>query len=124
MQQQRGRWPTPVACRIKGRALLYDLEELRAAAHGGSGDVRSRRRAGADADGLVNRGDTASFKPSRSGANRYQRQHRQTVAAALGAQLRHPVPQGSWFGRPRTGVQKVFRSKHFARSDTAHALLA
>lgn len=53
MQQQRGRWPTPVACRIKGRALLYDLEELRAAAHGGSGDVRSRRRAGADADGLV-----------------------------------------------------------------------
>ncbi|MCX5114647.1 hypothetical protein OOK13_40520 [Streptomyces sp. NBC_00378] len=22
MQQQRGRWPDPVACRVKGRALL------------------------------------------------------------------------------------------------------
>ena len=53
MQQQRGRWPAPVACRLKGRALLYGLEELRAVAHGGSRDVRSRRRAGADADGLV-----------------------------------------------------------------------
>lgn len=53
MQQQRGRWPAPVACLIKGRALLYDLDDLRAAATGGRGDVRSRRRAGADADGLV-----------------------------------------------------------------------
>ncbi|MFJ4418788.1 MucR family transcriptional regulator [Streptomyces sp. NPDC088925] len=53
MQQQRGRWPAPVAYRLKGRALLYDLDELRAAAHGDSGDVRSPRRAGADADGLV-----------------------------------------------------------------------
>ncbi|MFF8747813.1 MucR family transcriptional regulator [Streptomyces californicus] len=52
MQQQRGRWPAPVACRVRGRALLYDLEELRAVAARG-GDVRSRRPAGAGADGLV-----------------------------------------------------------------------
>ncbi|WP_197370976.1 MucR family transcriptional regulator, partial [Streptomyces clavuligerus] len=52
MQQQRGRWPAPVACRVRGRALLYDLEELRAVAARG-GDGRSRRPGGADADGLV-----------------------------------------------------------------------
>ncbi len=53
MQQQRGRWPDPVACRLRGRALLYDLEALRAVAAPHSGNVRSRRRAGADSDGLV-----------------------------------------------------------------------
>lgn len=51
MQQQRGRWPAPVVCRVRGRALPYDLQELRAAATARSGDVRSRRRA--SADGLV-----------------------------------------------------------------------
>ncbi|MEU6664283.1 MucR family transcriptional regulator [Streptomyces sp. NPDC046821] len=51
MQQQRGRWPDPVACRVKGRALLWDLNALRAAARqGGTG---SRRPSGADADGIV-----------------------------------------------------------------------
>jgi hypothetical protein len=53
MQQQRGRWPGPVACRVRNRALLYDLAELRAAASTSSGDVRARRPSGADADGLV-----------------------------------------------------------------------
>ncbi|MGZ3103579.1 MucR family transcriptional regulator [Streptomyces sp. H62] len=53
MQQQRGRWPAPVACRVRGRALLYNLEELRAAATARSGNARSRRPVGADADGLV-----------------------------------------------------------------------
>ncbi|MEE1737030.1 MucR family transcriptional regulator [Streptomyces sp. BE147] len=51
MQQQRGRWPDPVACRVKGRALLYELEALRAVVRPGA--VRSRRPAGADADGLM-----------------------------------------------------------------------
>ncbi|MFF8618294.1 MucR family transcriptional regulator [Streptomyces sp. NPDC015350] len=51
MQQQRGRWPDPVACRVKGRALLWDLDALTATArHGGTG---SRRPSGADDDGLV-----------------------------------------------------------------------
>ncbi|MEU0596227.1 MucR family transcriptional regulator [Streptomyces ardesiacus] len=51
MQQQRGRWPEPVACRVKGRALLWDLHALHAVAR--HGEVRSRRPAGADTDGLV-----------------------------------------------------------------------
>lgn len=51
MRLQPGRWPDPVACRVKGRALLWGLDALRAAAcHGGAG---SRRPSGADADGLV-----------------------------------------------------------------------
>ncbi len=51
MQQQRGRWPDPLACRVKGRALLWDLDALRTAArHGGTG---SSRPSGADTDGLV-----------------------------------------------------------------------
>ncbi|MFE3657295.1 MucR family transcriptional regulator [Streptomyces sp. NPDC059165] len=51
MQQQQGRWPDPVACRVKGRALLWDLDALRGVAP--SSDVRSRRPAGADSDGLM-----------------------------------------------------------------------
>lgn len=51
MQKQRGRWPQPVACRIRGRALQWDLAELRATAHHGT--TRSKRRAGADPDGLI-----------------------------------------------------------------------
>ncbi|CAM5361394.1 MucR family transcriptional regulator [Streptomyces viridochromogenes] len=54
VMQQHGRWPDPVACVLKGRALLCDLEELRSAdAHVGSDGVRSRRPAGASADGLA-----------------------------------------------------------------------
>lgn len=52
MQQQRGRWPSPVACRVRGRALLWELEALRAVARSG-GSVRSRRPAGDGDDGLV-----------------------------------------------------------------------
>ncbi len=52
MQQQRGRWPAPVACRIRGRALLWDLGELQAAARKGTG-LGSRRPDGAGPDGLV-----------------------------------------------------------------------
>ncbi|GGU62281.1 MucR family transcriptional regulator [Streptomyces lavendofoliae] len=53
MQQQRGRWPEPVACRVRGRALLWNLEELLAAGRGQQGGLRSRRPGGADPDGLV-----------------------------------------------------------------------
>ncbi|MFE4397918.1 MULTISPECIES: MucR family transcriptional regulator [Streptomycetaceae] len=52
MQQQRGRWPAPVACRRRGRALLWELDALLAAARPTTG-VRSRRPDGADTDGLV-----------------------------------------------------------------------
>ncbi|MFJ3762953.1 MucR family transcriptional regulator [Streptomyces sp. NPDC090080] len=51
MQQQRGRWPDPVACRVKGRALLWELQALQAATH--HGRAQSRRPAGADPDGLI-----------------------------------------------------------------------
>ncbi|MGK4909675.1 MucR family transcriptional regulator [Streptomyces albus] len=51
MQQQRGRWPDPVACRVRGRALLWELDALRAVTR--EGGVRSKRVAGADADGLI-----------------------------------------------------------------------
>ncbi|MFE1361298.1 MucR family transcriptional regulator [Streptomyces harbinensis] len=50
--QQQARWPAPVACRLRRRALLWDLDALRAVARSGSG-VRSRRPAGDDDDGLV-----------------------------------------------------------------------
>ncbi|MFE8940929.1 MucR family transcriptional regulator [Streptomyces sp. NPDC007872] len=53
MRQQHTRWPAPVACRVKGRILLYDLEEMRAAARNGNRAALSHRPAGADADGLV-----------------------------------------------------------------------
>ncbi|MFF2123503.1 MucR family transcriptional regulator [Kitasatospora sp. NPDC058184] len=52
MQQQCGRWPDPVACRRRGRALLWELDALLAAARPTTG-VRSRRPDGADTDGLV-----------------------------------------------------------------------
>ncbi|MDT0306141.1 MucR family transcriptional regulator [Streptomyces sp. DSM 44917] len=52
MQQQPGRWPAPVACRARGaRALLYDLDALRAAAARTRGTLRGPD--GADPDGLV-----------------------------------------------------------------------
>ncbi|WP_331731394.1 MucR family transcriptional regulator [Streptomyces sp. NBC_00073] len=53
MQQQRGlgRWPAPTACRIRDRALLWDLGELLAV--GRPEGVRSRRVSGSDPDGLV-----------------------------------------------------------------------
>ncbi|GHG15253.1 MucR family transcriptional regulator [Streptomyces filamentosus] len=51
MQQQKNRWPAPVACRVKGRALLYELAALQDISQ--RGEVRSRRRAGSDPDGLV-----------------------------------------------------------------------
>lgn len=52
MQQQRGRWPAPVACRVRGRALLWELDALRAVIQP-SNAVRSRRPASDDEDGLV-----------------------------------------------------------------------
>ncbi|MFG3056684.1 MucR family transcriptional regulator [Kitasatospora sp. NPDC048239] len=52
MQQQRGRWPEPVACRRRDRALLWDLDAVLAAARPSTA-VRSRRPDGADPDGLV-----------------------------------------------------------------------
>ncbi|SDT83444.1 ROS/MUCR transcriptional regulator protein [Streptomyces sp. TLI_053] len=52
MQQQRGRWPGPVACRRRDRALLWELDVLLAAARPAA-RVRSRRPDGADPDGLV-----------------------------------------------------------------------
>lgn len=42
MQQQRGRWPDPVACQVRNRALLWDLDQLRAATQTGA-EIRSRR---------------------------------------------------------------------------------
>ncbi|MGA5823553.1 MucR family transcriptional regulator [Kitasatospora sp. NPDC094028] len=52
MQQQRGRWPDPVACRRRDRALLWELDALLAVARPAA-EVRSRRPDGADVDGLV-----------------------------------------------------------------------
>ncbi|MER7847421.1 MucR family transcriptional regulator [Kitasatospora sp. NPDC096077] len=52
MQQQRGCWPDPVACRRRGRALLWELDALLAVARPAA-EVRSRRPDGADVDGLV-----------------------------------------------------------------------
>lgn len=51
MQQQRGRWPSPVACRVRGRAHLWNLDELLAVNR--PADVRSNRASGADPDGLI-----------------------------------------------------------------------
>ncbi|MBW1600915.1 MucR family transcriptional regulator [Streptomyces sp. JJ66] len=53
MREQRGRWPEPVACRVKGRALLYELEALRKVTASQGAGLRSRRPDGADADGLI-----------------------------------------------------------------------
>lgn len=52
MRQQPGRWPSPVACRVRDRALQWDLGQLRAAVAVPDAS-RSRRHRGADADGLV-----------------------------------------------------------------------
>ncbi|MGW0984260.1 MucR family transcriptional regulator [Streptomyces xiamenensis] len=52
MQQQRGRWPAPVACRVRGRALLWELDALRAVVQPAA-KSRSRRPAGDGDDGLV-----------------------------------------------------------------------
>lgn len=52
MQQRRERWPPAIACRVRDRALLWELAALQAASAIG-GTSRSRRPAGADADGLV-----------------------------------------------------------------------
>jgi|GEM_PF-5344799 len=53
MQQQRGRWPEPVACQANHpRALLWDLDELLAAAAPGQAPT-SRRVSGADGGGLM-----------------------------------------------------------------------
>ncbi|MFD4397189.1 MucR family transcriptional regulator [Kitasatospora sp. NPDC058478] len=52
MQQKRGRWPEPVACRRRDRALLWELDVLLAAARPAT-EARSRRPDGADTDGLV-----------------------------------------------------------------------
>ena len=50
--QQQARWPAPVACRVRGRALLWELDALTAVARAGD-TVRSRRPSGADDDGLI-----------------------------------------------------------------------
>ncbi|MFJ2193731.1 MucR family transcriptional regulator [Kitasatospora sp. NPDC087861] len=50
--QQQDRWPDPVACRRRDRALLWELDALLAAARPAS-EARSRRPDGADTDGLV-----------------------------------------------------------------------
>lgn len=54
MRQQRGRWPEPVACRVRDRALLWQAEALREAAGHGTGRARRAGRLdGADPDGIV-----------------------------------------------------------------------
>ncbi|WP_372411984.1 MucR family transcriptional regulator [Streptomyces luteireticuli] len=54
MQQSPGRWPAPVGRQDHHpRALLYDLEALRAAVGTRTADVRGKRPDGADPDGLV-----------------------------------------------------------------------
>ncbi len=91
MQQQRGRWPAPVACRIRGRALLWDLGELHAAARSGTGRG-SRRPDGADPDGLVTCLECGrrfrSLGPHLARAHRitadaYREQHQLPASAAL-----------------------------------------
>ncbi|MGY3676681.1 hypothetical protein ACVWXU_000304 [Streptomyces sp. TE33382] len=88
MQQQRGRWPGPVACRLRGRALLWDLDALRGVAH--AGKVRSRRPDGADPDGLVT--CLTCGRRFRSLGPHLTRAHR-TTAAEYRAE--HQLPAGA-----------------------------
>lgn len=52
MRKQPGRWPGPVACRLDGRILLWDLDELRAADHRGE-QVGANSWTVSDPDGLI-----------------------------------------------------------------------
>ncbi|MFE7529544.1 MucR family transcriptional regulator [Kitasatospora sp. NPDC057542] len=89
MQQQRGRWPDPVACRRRDRALLWELDALLAAARPAA-EVRSRRPDGADTDGLVT--CLVCGRRFRSLAPHLTRVHRISAAAY---RAEHALPAGT-----------------------------